>query len=114
MRCSSLFQLVVSRSVKHSATRWIPLSNHRALTDATGGEREPLLGPAGEIQMQLTMDLPDPLLVPRLPVEPEPPEAFPDAPVSMHGHKLGQRLNDWRILTGPIHRRSIEQGVRHS
>ena len=44
---------------------------------------QPLLRPARQVQPQLAVHAPEPLVIPRMPIEPQPIATFPEAPATL-------------------------------
>ena len=70
-------------------------------------DRQSLLRPARQIRSQLTIHAPKPLMVPGMPIEPQPIATFPKAPTTLGGHERRERRNHRRIAPAPVHERPI-------
>ena len=81
--------------VRHHAQR---------LSQASG---KPLLRPTGEIQAELTIHPPQPLMIPRMSIQSESPPALPKAPATFGCHQGREGRDHRRISPGPVHERPI-------
>lgn len=86
----------------------VRVRNHaQRLSQASG---KPLLRPTGEIQAELTVHPPQPLMIPRLSIQSESPPALPKAPAALDRDEHRQRRNHRRIPLSPVHERPVVRG----
>ena len=72
--------------------------------------REPLLRPPRQVQPELAIHAPEPLVIPRMPIEPKPIATLPEAPATLRRHQRGERRDHRRIASGPVHEGPIVRG----
>jgi hypothetical protein len=69
--------------------------------------REPAFVTPGEIQPQLAVHAPAPLVIPPVAAIPQPVKAEPEAPAPILGHRRVQRVDHGRVSLRPINPRPI-------
>ncbi len=66
-----------------------------------------LLRPPGQIEPELAVHAPEPLVIPGMPIELESITTLPEPPATLGGDERGQRRDHRGIPPGPIHERPI-------
>jgi len=77
-------------------------------------DRQSLLRAAREIQAELTVHPPQPLGIPRMPIQPESIRTLPEAPATLRGYERREGSDYWRIPSGPVHEGPVVRGPPQS
>jgi hypothetical protein len=85
--------------------------DHERLAEAV---REPLLRPPWQVQPELSVHAPQPLVIPAMSVEPESVTTLPEAPATLRGHEGREGGNHRRIAPGPVHEGPVVRRPAHS